>query len=110
VTVLRWIAVAFLASDLPAMLVAQATHALGFALFHACLMQRMAGLFESHEAGAGQGLLYGFSSGLGGVAGALIAAGLWEWRGGTAAFLGAALITASALLLHVARPAPSAAG
>jgi PPP family 3-phenylpropionic acid transporter len=107
VTVLRWVLVALFAASMPLMLGAQLTHALGFALFHACLMQRMAGLFPGREGGAGQGLLYGFSSGLGGVIGALLAAGLWEWRGGGAAFLGGAALTLAAFILHLAaRPAP----
>ena len=100
ITVLRWALVALFAGSMPLMLAAQLTHALGFALFHACLMQRMAALFPGAEASAGQGLLYGFSSGLGGVIGALLAAGLWEWRGGLAAFLGGAALTALALALH----------
>jgi PPP family 3-phenylpropionic acid transporter len=94
--------VAAFAGSLPLMLAAQLTHALGFALFHACLMQRMATLFPGRDGSAGQGLLYGFSSGLGGVVGALVAAGLWEWRGGAAAFLGGALLTAAAWALHQA--------
>ena len=102
VTVLRWAVVAMFVSSLPLMLAAQLTHALGFALFHACLMQRMAELFPGREGSAGQGLLYGFSSGLGGVLGALLAAGLWEWQGGAAAFLGGAALTAGALVLHLA--------
>ena len=100
VTIVRWAVVALCAASLPLMLAAQLTHALGFALFHACLMQRMAALFPGSEASAGQGLLYGFSSGLGGVIGALLAAGLWEWRGGTAAFIGGAVLTTLALGLH----------
>lgn len=112
ITVLRWIVTALLAHSLPIMLAAQATHALGFALFHACVMQRMAGLFPAHEASAGQGMMYGFSSGLGGVLGALIAAGLWEWNGGMAAFLGGAVLTAVALGLllgtHAKPTTPSA--
>lgn len=102
VTVVRWGVVAAFAGSLPLMLAAQLTHALGFALFHACLMQRMATLFPGRDGSAGQGLLYGFSSGLGGVVGALVAAGLWEWRGGAAAFLGGALLTAAAWALHQA--------
>jgi PPP family 3-phenylpropionic acid transporter len=100
VTVVRWSVVALFAPSMPTMVAAQLTHALGFALFHACLMQRMALLFPGAEASAGQGLLYGFSSGLGGVIGALLAAGLWEWRGGAAAFLGGAALTLAALTLH----------
>ena len=105
VTALRWVFVAQFAGSMPLMLAAQLTHALGFALFHACLMQRMSALFPGDEASAGQGLLYGFSSGLGGVLGALLAAGLWEWRGGTAAFLGGAAVTLVALALHLRTPA-----
>jgi PPP family 3-phenylpropionic acid transporter len=111
-TVARWIVVALFPASMPLMVVAQLTHALGFALFHACLMQRMAALFPGHEASAGQGLLYGFSSGLGGVVGALLAAVLWEWRGGVAAFLGGAALTAAGLGLHLLRrtePRPNAA-
>lgn len=108
ITVARWTVVALFALSMPLMILAQATHALGFALFHACLMQRMAMLFPGSEASAGQGLLYGFSSGLGGVIGALLAALLWEWQGGVAAFLGGALLTVAALILHRARGAPSA--
>jgi PPP family 3-phenylpropionic acid transporter len=109
VTVLRWVLVAAFAASMPLMLAAQLTHALGFALFHACLMQRMAGLFPGRDGSAGQGLLYGFSSGLGGVLGALVAAGLWEWHGGKAAFLGGALLTTLALALHLATRATGAA-
>jgi PPP family 3-phenylpropionic acid transporter len=108
VTVLRWVVVALFAGSMPLMLAAQLTHALGFALFHACLMQRMAALFPGHEASAGQGLLYGFSSGLGGVVGALAAALLWEWQGGVAAFLGGAALTLLALVLHQASATNSA--
>ena len=107
VTVVRWTLVALFAASLPLMFAAQLTHALGFALFHACLMQRMAALFPGNEASAGQGLLYGFSSGLGGVIGALAAAVLWEWQGGAAAFLGGAALTAVALVLLWRGPRPS---
>ena len=109
VTVLRWALVAMVAGSLPLMLAAQLTHALGFALFHACLMQRMAELFPGREGSAGQGLLYGFSSGLGGVIGALVAAGLWEWQGGAAAFSGGAALTAGGLILHLHRRAAARA-
>ena len=108
-TIIRWTVVALFPASMPLMVAAQLTHALGFALFHACLMQRMATLFPGHEASAGQGLLYGFSSGLGGVVGALVAAVLWEWEGGVAAFLGGAALTALAMVLHLARGGASRA-
>ncbi|HEX5755463.1 MAG TPA: MFS transporter, partial [Arenimonas sp.] len=74
VTVVRWLVTAFFATSLPVMLLAQASHALGFAIFHACTMQLMTHYFPGKRQAAGQSLLYGFSSGVGGVLGAGIAA------------------------------------
>ena len=58
---------------------------------------------------AAQGLLYGFSGGIGGVAGAGLAAVAWQLGGGRAAFLAGAAVAIVALLAHalptrVARP------
>lgn len=96
VTVLRWIVTALFAQHWPLMALAQASHAFGFALFHACCMRLMADLFPGRRAAAGQGLLYGFSSGGGGVLGASLAAVAWEHGGGEAAFLFAACSAAAA--------------
>lgn len=100
-TVLRWAVTALFAQSFAIMLIAQSTHALGFAMFHACCMRLMAEYFPGRRQAAGQGLLYGFSSGVGGVLGALLAAGLWEYGGGTWAFFGGAAATALALLLQL---------
>jgi PPP family 3-phenylpropionic acid transporter len=103
VTVLRWLATALLAASLPAMFAAQALHAFGFAVFHACCMRQMAQFFPGPRAAAGQGLLYGFSSGVGGVLGAGLAAVMWDWGGGRAAFLAAAAAAAAAWLVYALR-------
>ena len=63
-------------------------------------MQRISELFPPRQVAAGQSLLYGFSSGIGGVLGAGMAAALWEWRGGTAAFVAGALVAAIAWCFH----------
>ena len=87
--VLRWWATALWPENLPVMLVAQATHALGFAAFFAAAMQMLAQHFPGRLNGHAQGLFYGFSSGLGGVLGALIAGQLWPFGDGRVAFLAA---------------------
>lgn len=87
--VLRWWATALWPDSMPVMLVAQATHALGFAAFFAAAMQMLATCFPGPLNGHAQGLFYGFSSGLGGVLGALVAGQLWPWGDGRLAFLAA---------------------
>ncbi|MGY1457679.1 MULTISPECIES: MFS transporter [unclassified Luteimonas] len=87
--VLRWWATALWPESLPVMLVAQATHALSFAAFFAAAMQLLARHFPGRLNGHAQGLFYGFSSGLGGVLGALIAGQLWPYGDGRVAFLAA---------------------
>jgi PPP family 3-phenylpropionic acid transporter len=103
VTVLRWTATALFPANLPLMFAAQALHAFSFAIFHSCCMRQMAESFPGREAAAGQGMLYGFSSGVGGVLGALLSSALWEWRGGEAAFIGAALVVALAWVAYALR-------
>ena len=87
--VLRWWATALWPESMPVMLLAQATHALGFAAFFAAAMQLLARHFPGPLNGHAQGLFYGFSSGLGGVLGALVAGQLWPWGDGRLAFLAA---------------------
>jgi len=102
VTVLRWAAVAVYPGSLPLMLGAQLLHALSFGAFHAACMQRIAEFFPGRLGQHGQGLLYGLSSGGGGVLGALMAGSLWQIGQGRAAFLGGAAVCVLGLLL--ARP------
>lgn len=86
---LRWWATALWPESMPVMLLAQATHALGFAAFFAAAMQMLATYFPGRLNGHAQGLFYGFSSGLGGVLGALVAGQLWRYGDGRVAFLAA---------------------
>ncbi len=52
--------------------------------FFAAVMQLLARFFPGRMNGHGQGLFYGLSSGVGGVAGALLAGQLWRFGGQTA--------------------------
>ncbi len=82
---LRWWMTA-LWPDQPVLLaVAQLTHALNFGAFFAAVMQLLAHFFPGRMNGHGQGVFYGLSSGVGGVAGALLAGQLWRF-GGEVAF------------------------
>ncbi|MBP6596692.1 MAG: MFS transporter [Arenimonas sp.] len=110
VTVLRWTLTALYADSLAIMVLAQCTHALSFAIFHASCMRLMAEYFPGHRAAAGQSLLYGFSSGVGGVLGAVMAALAWESAGGgRLAFLLGAGVTAVAWVVYAVRREPAAA-
>ena len=99
-TVLRWAVTAELPGSFAAMAAMQVVHALSFAMFHACCMQRIGVLFPGALGMNGQSLYYAFSSGVGGVLGALLAAALWEAGRGEAAFLGGAVATALAWGVH----------
>lgn len=102
VTALRWWLVAVAGGSFAWMAVAQTTHALSFAVFHAGCMRRMAELFPArHDMVAAQGMLYGISGGIGGVLGAGVAAVAWQHGGGRAAFVAGAVATVLALLLHL---------
>lgn len=101
-TALRWAMVALLGSSFAWMALAQTGHALSFAAFHAGCMRRMAELFpQRRDMAAAQGMLYGFSGGIGGVAGAGIAAVAWQTGGGQRAFLLGAVIAVLALVVHL---------
>jgi PPP family 3-phenylpropionic acid transporter len=103
----RWTITALFPDHLGIMLVAQSAHALGFAAFFAASMQLLARHFPGQLNGHGQGLFYGFSSGLGGVLGALIAGQLWRFDNGKFAFLagaGFALVGALICFTWVIRP------
>lgn len=100
-TALRWGLVAYFADSFAAMALAQTGHALSFAAFHAGCMRRMAELFPARrDMASAQGLLYGFSGGIGGVLGAGMAAFAWQHGGGTAAFLAGAACASIAFVVH----------
>lgn len=109
VTIARWLVTALFADSFVLMALAQSSHALGFAMFHACNMRLMSEYFPGRRAASGQSLLYGFSSGIGGVLGALLAALAWNSGGGTAAFVLAACITLIAWIIYARRRQPAMA-
>ncbi|MEH6414065.1 MFS transporter [Pseudomonas sp. CGJS7] len=102
-TALRWLLVALFADSFAWMALAQTGHALSFAAFHAGCMRRMAELFpQRRDMASAQGMLYGFSGGIGGVLGAGMAAFAWQHGGGKAAFIAGAACALVALGVHVA--------
>ena len=88
---LRWWATGLWPQQLAVMLLAQASHALNFGAFFAASMQLLARFFPGRMNGHGQGVFYGLSSGVGGVAGALLAGQLWRF-GGNVAFIASGFI------------------
>ncbi|HSX63236.1 MAG TPA: MFS transporter [Pseudoxanthomonas sp.] len=80
---LRWSATALWPDQVAVMLLAQLTHAINFGAFFAAAMQLLVRFFPGRMNGHGQGVFYGLSSGVGGVAGALIAGQLWRFGGQT---------------------------
>jgi PPP family 3-phenylpropionic acid transporter len=98
-SVVRWIVVGGWPESLVLMALAQCVHALSFGAFHAACMQRVTEFFPGRLGQHGQGIMFGFSSGVGGVLGALMAGGLWQLGGGRAAFFASSAICAFAWLL-----------
>ena len=84
ITALRWWATAAWPDSLVLMIVVQTSHAFSFAAFFAAAMLLLAEYFPGRHNGHGQGVFYGLSSGVGGVAGALLAGQLWRFGGQTA--------------------------
>lgn len=103
VTALRWAIVAAVPASFTLMLLAQLVHALSFGAFHAATMQRIGQFFPGRLAQHGQSLLYGFSSGFGGVLGALLAGLAYDWQGGLAAFSISAAVCVAALRVALRR-------
>lgn len=96
ITIARWLLTALRADSVALLATAQLLHAFGFAAFHASCMRQVVEYFPGRGANRGQSLLYGFSSGLGGVLGAALAAWMWDLGGGRAAFLASAAVAALA--------------
>lgn len=92
----RWAMVAAFPDSAVMMALAQATHSLSFAGFFAASMQFLAVFFPGRENGHAQGIYYGFSSGVGGVLGALLSGLVWKTAGGEWAFFMASAVAALA--------------
>lgn len=94
---LRWAMIALWPNSVTLMAFAQTLHALSFAAFFAASMQFLVLFFPGRQNGHAQGIFYGFSSGIGGVLGALLSGQVWQAAGGETAFLlgsGAAALAA----------------
>jgi PPP family 3-phenylpropionic acid transporter len=108
-TALRWVMVAFLVESAPAMVLAQLLHAASFGLYHGVAIQLVHRQFTASHQGRGQALYSSISFGAGGAAGALLAGYAWGSVGSTATWVGAAALSALALLVawrFVVVPAP----
>lgn len=83
----RWATIAIWPDNIILMAFAQTLHALSFAAFFAASMQFLVLFFPGRQNGHAQGIYYGFSSGIGGVLGALLSGQAWKAAGGESAFL-----------------------
>ena len=95
---LRWVATGFWPDSGWVIAAAQTAHALSFAALHAACMQIIARDVRAADLGFTQALFFSVASGLGGVAGALVAGLLWTNVGDQACFYAAAGFSLLALL------------
>jgi len=104
---LRWVVTALAPRNVPVMALAQVSHAIIFGGFYAACMQLVSEYFPGRALGHGQGIFSGFSSGVGGVIGALVSGYAWQAGGGKLAFLiaGAAAAVAAFIAMREFRPA-----
>jgi MFS transporter, PPP family, 3-phenylpropionic acid transporter len=84
--VVRFTAIAWAASSLPILAVAQLLHALTFATYHGASVALIQHLFPGDLGARGQALYSGVTFGLGGVCGTLLAGWTWQMAGPQAAF------------------------
>ncbi len=87
---LRWALIAWGATNLWLLLVAQLLHAATFGAFHAAAIARVHQLFSGRLQGRGQALFSSAGFGLGGAFGALYSGYAWEGLGPNATFMVAA--------------------
>ncbi len=98
---IRWLLVAWYPENEVLMALIQIIHAINFGAFFAACMVLIQRFFPGRLSVHGQGMLYGFSSGIGGVLGALLAGWIWEAYGGGAAFVMGAIASLFGFLLSV---------
>ncbi|HQV72989.1 MAG: MFS transporter [Dokdonella sp.] len=96
---LRWAMIALWPDNAILMAFAQTLHALSFAAFFAASMQFLVLYFPGRQNGHAQGIYYGFSSGIGGVLGALLSGQVWQATGGETAFMLGSVTAAIAALI-----------
>ncbi len=98
---IRWLLVALYPEQPVLMALVQIIHAINFGAFFAACMVLVQRFFPGRLSVHGQGILYGFSSGVGGVLGALLAGLIWETYGGNATFVMGAAASLLGFLLSV---------
>jgi PPP family 3-phenylpropionic acid transporter len=99
--VLRWLLVAGFPGSLAVQFGAQLLHFAAFALFHSVTVLLGPALLPAGARVRAQALVSSLGWGAGGMAGSLVAGGLWEGAGPRAVFLGAALLGLAALWIAV---------
>jgi PPP family 3-phenylpropionic acid transporter len=97
-TAVRWALVAGYPDQLAVQFLAQAVHALSFALFQSLAMRLMFLEFSADQQGRAQAL-YSMLWGLGVACGSLLAGLVWDRVGGSMIFAAAALICVMTALL-----------
>jgi MFS transporter, PPP family, 3-phenylpropionic acid transporter len=95
---LRWWVIGTFPDVGAVLAIAQVLHALTFAAMHASFMQLMARSVSAADLGFAQALFYSIASGVGGVAGALIAGWCWQHSGDQSSFYVAAAFSLLALI------------
>lgn len=98
---LRWVLCALAPGSALLMLLAQALHALGFALFHVVTVHLAPQLAPRGHAARAQALVSAVGWGGGGIAGSLLAGSLWAAFGPGASFVAAAALALLALGLSL---------
>jgi PPP family 3-phenylpropionic acid transporter len=96
---LRFLIIAWCATSLPLMLVAQALHAASFGSFHAAALGYINHYFRGRNQARGQAVYTSLSFGLGGTLGGVYAGYAWETMGPAVTFTGAALCAFVGMLL-----------
>jgi MFS transporter, PPP family, 3-phenylpropionic acid transporter len=110
-TALRWLLVAAFPQAPAVMLAAQSLHLLGFGLFHSVTVLLGPRLLPPGGAARALALVSSAGWGAGGIAGSLLAGGLWQLAGPRTVFVAAAALALVALGLAVRPiPGPAAAG
>lgn len=102
VTVLRWLLIAALADNLPALVFGQTLHAASYGIYHAAAIHLINRLFSGRLQGRGQALYSSVSFGLGGAFGALASGYVWSGVSPSATFLMGAVLAAVGTLIAYA--------
>ena len=97
--IVRWLAIAWCAQYLWALLVAQLLHAMTFGATHITAIHFVHEYFGDQHQGKGQALYNSLGMGLGGMLGSLFSGYFWDLWGATGIFSIAALSCAIALLI-----------